>query len=175
MITATTPLDEIRRIGLEALLERLGPVGMVRFLQQFETGYGDYTAERENWLTEMDLDTLVSQIRRQPAKKADIDTLSDQFHQAMLDVYKNAKQLCGYNATRFYQMVHKHGGLETARRLLSRETSSTGLNKLRECGRLDISMEAQVLKPKFTPLFSDAERDVARDRLTQHGYKWDET
>ncbi len=175
MITATTPLDEIRRIGLEALLERLGPVGMVRFLQQFETGYGDYTSERESWLTEMDLDTLVSQIRQQLVKEADIDSLKAQFHQAMLDVYENAKQLCHYNASRFYQMVLKHGGLETARRLLSKETSSIGLNKLWECGRLDISMEAQVLNPKFAPLFTDAERDVARNRLTQYGYKWDET
>ena len=68
MITTATPLDEIRKIGLEALMEKLGPVGMVRFLQQFETGYGDYTAERESWLTETDMDTLVSQIqqKRQP-------------------------------------------------------------------------------------------------------------
>lgn len=63
MITATTPLSEIRQIGLEALMERLGPVGMIRFLQQFETGSGDYTAEREAWLTETDLDTLVSKIQ----------------------------------------------------------------------------------------------------------------
>jgi len=71
MITATTSLDEIRRIGLEALLERLGPVGMIRFLQQVETGcclsagYGDYTTDRESWLTEIDLDTLVSKIQEQ--------------------------------------------------------------------------------------------------------------
>lgn len=30
----------------EALVRELGPVGMVRFLQQLETGSGDYTAER---------------------------------------------------------------------------------------------------------------------------------
>jgi len=71
MITATTPLHEIRRMGLEALLERLGPVGMVRFLQQFETGYGDYTAERESWLTEIELDKLVSQIQQQRQTKTE--------------------------------------------------------------------------------------------------------
>jgi hypothetical protein len=64
VITATTPLSEIRQIGLEALMERLGPVGMIRFLQQFETGSGDYTAERDTWLTETDLDTLVSRIQQ---------------------------------------------------------------------------------------------------------------
>jgi hypothetical protein len=64
MITATTPLSEIRQIGLEALMERLGPVGMIRFLQQFEAGYGDYTAERETWLTETDLEALVLKIQQ---------------------------------------------------------------------------------------------------------------
>ena len=64
MITAATPLNEIRQMGLEALLERLGPVGLIRFLQQFESGYGNYTAERDTWLTETDLDKLVAKIQQ---------------------------------------------------------------------------------------------------------------
>jgi len=40
-------LDEIRKAGVEALAQTLGPVGMVRFLQQFDTGKGDYTKKRE--------------------------------------------------------------------------------------------------------------------------------
>lgn len=59
MITIATPLNEIRQLGLEALLEKLGPVGMVRFLQQFETGHGDYTSDRGQWLVETDLDALL--------------------------------------------------------------------------------------------------------------------
>jgi hypothetical protein len=39
-------LVEIRRIGLEALKEALGPVGMAKFIQQFENGKGDYTKEK---------------------------------------------------------------------------------------------------------------------------------
>jgi len=39
-------LLEIRKIGLQALKEALGPVGMVRFIQQYESGYGDYTEEK---------------------------------------------------------------------------------------------------------------------------------
>ena len=37
---------EIRKIGLQALREALGPVGMVKFIQQYENGYGDYTKEK---------------------------------------------------------------------------------------------------------------------------------
>jgi hypothetical protein len=50
MTTTTMSLEEIRRAGLEALERELGPVGMVRFLQQFQTGSGDYTAERAELL-----------------------------------------------------------------------------------------------------------------------------
>jgi hypothetical protein len=57
------PLEEIRRLGLEALMRQLGPVGMVRFLQQFETGQGDYTAERHQWLGNADVQSLAEQIR----------------------------------------------------------------------------------------------------------------
>jgi len=39
---------EIRKAGLQALAKALGPIGMVRFLQQYECGIGDYTKERHN-------------------------------------------------------------------------------------------------------------------------------
>jgi hypothetical protein len=58
-------LLEIRRAGLEALARELGPVGMIRFLQQYETGHGDYSVERHAWLDQVDLDTLVEKIRQQ--------------------------------------------------------------------------------------------------------------
>ncbi|MDR0676998.1 MAG: hypothetical protein LBF97_08195 [Elusimicrobiota bacterium] len=37
---------EIRKIGLEALKKALGTVGMIRFIQQYENGIGDYTKEK---------------------------------------------------------------------------------------------------------------------------------
>lgn len=36
---------EIRTIGMQALKEVLGSIGMVRFIQQFDLGYGNYTEE----------------------------------------------------------------------------------------------------------------------------------
>jgi hypothetical protein len=42
-------LDEIREEGLKALIDRLGRADMIRFLQQFETGRGDYASERQGW------------------------------------------------------------------------------------------------------------------------------
>ncbi|MDR4498933.1 MAG: hypothetical protein MRK02_13600 [Candidatus Scalindua sp.] len=42
----------------------LGPVGMARFLQQFETGIEDYTEERKQWLKNMDVKTIIEEIKK---------------------------------------------------------------------------------------------------------------
>jgi len=47
MSTQTMSPVVLRKAGLEAVAKALGPLGLVRFLQQFETGSGNYTKERE--------------------------------------------------------------------------------------------------------------------------------
>lgn len=54
----TQTLDEIRRLGLNALRTRLGRAGMIRFLQQFTTGNGDYVETRKAWVDQMSLADL---------------------------------------------------------------------------------------------------------------------
>lgn len=51
-------LDEIRREGLEALRERLGRAGMIRFLSQFSNGSGDYAKERHEWVDATSFDDI---------------------------------------------------------------------------------------------------------------------
>ena len=64
-------LEQVREIGLRSLLKDLGPVGLIRFLQQFETGYGDYTRERNTWLGEPSVEALAQNIDAQRAAKSD--------------------------------------------------------------------------------------------------------
>jgi hypothetical protein len=56
-------LEQIRIAGMEALMRELGLVGMVRFMQQFETGYGDYSKDRHQWLDNQDMETILKRIR----------------------------------------------------------------------------------------------------------------
>jgi len=56
-------LNEIRKRGIEALAKALGPIGMVRFIQSFDLGKGDYTRERFQWL-EQDMDEIIDEIER---------------------------------------------------------------------------------------------------------------
>ena len=58
-------LEEVRLAGLKSLARDLGSVGMIRFLQQFETGQGDYTAERHTWLGKRTVRELAEEIERQ--------------------------------------------------------------------------------------------------------------
>ena len=69
MVRKTWNLRDIRREGLEALVERLGPVATIRFLQQYETGRGDYTAERHRWLDGLKVADIVAEVRKTPKER----------------------------------------------------------------------------------------------------------
>jgi hypothetical protein len=65
----TLTLDEIRRKVLAALRRELGPAGMIRFLQQFETGKGDYAGERHAWVDKATFAEIRAASRRKRRKK----------------------------------------------------------------------------------------------------------
>ena len=96
-----------------------------------------------------------------------------QFHDAMVQVYLRAKSECGYNATRFLQMVNEHGGYETACLLLHASNVSDGYNALWEHGRLDLSVEALIISERWSSVFTTEELQIARDRLAQYNYEPD--
>jgi hypothetical protein len=93
------------------------------------------------------------------------------FHREMVNVYETAKREAGYNATRFLQMLSEHGGLETARQLLHASGVSDGFTALWMANRVDLTVEALVLKPEHQLLFTPDELDIARTRLDQYGYR----
>ena len=61
--------DEIQRQGLQALREKLGRAGMIRFLQQFESGSGDYARERHAWVDRTSLKDLRALADTKPARR----------------------------------------------------------------------------------------------------------
>ena len=63
MNESTLTLEQIRARGIRVLGEQLGIVGMVRFLQQSETGWGNYTEERHQWLEDPDVRALAKDIQ----------------------------------------------------------------------------------------------------------------
>jgi hypothetical protein len=60
--------QQIRVAGLEALSRELGLVGMIRFMQQFEMGQGDYSKDRHQWLDKYTVDDIANMIREKKGK-----------------------------------------------------------------------------------------------------------
>jgi hypothetical protein len=55
--------------GYKALVDALGVIDAIRFIQHFSSGYGDYTKERHQWLDQLSLDDVVAGMQRH--KKTD--------------------------------------------------------------------------------------------------------
>lgn len=96
--------------------------------------------------------------------------LVKQFDAAMKDVYVRAKREVGYDAKAYLGMLAEYGGLGTAKRLLSSASVSDGFVTLWERKRIDLAVENVVLRPEFAALFTDDERETARQRLLEYGF-----
>ena len=53
----------IRELGLDALNEKLGPVGAAEFMRLYGRGYGNYAEERGAWRDKMTLGDIVAGIK----------------------------------------------------------------------------------------------------------------
>jgi len=63
MSAVIRPIAEIDRQAREILTRDLGIVDTLRFLGQFRSGSGDYTAERGEWLDNLSLKQITSEIK----------------------------------------------------------------------------------------------------------------
>jgi hypothetical protein len=99
--------------------------------------------------------------------------LAEQFNAAMLDIYRRAKAEAGYSARAFLDMVVTRGGLETAKTLINAPRPSLGYTHLYERGRLDLTVEALVVRnSRWHSLFTESELTRARKRLTDFRFDW---
>jgi hypothetical protein len=102
--------------------------------------------------------------------------LESRFHEAMLEIFKLAGEATrrrrpdgtiarGYWASYFLRGVRNHGGLNYARRLLHKQGTTEGFERLKNEQRLDLTVEALVLRPEYAALFTDVERSIASRRI----------
>lgn len=97
------------------------------------------------------------------------DNLAHQFAEELKEKMLRAKRECNYSPTRFYQMIARHGGVETAKQLISSGLRtghpSDGYTTLLLCGRLDLTMEHSVCKSEYKALFTDHEISYCKSLL----------
>jgi hypothetical protein len=92
------------------------------------------------------------------------------FERAMKDIYVRALREANYPARYFLEMLSTYGGLGTAHKLLATSEVSSGFTALYERDRLDLTVEALAIQPKFVSLFTDEEIEIAYQRLRDLGY-----
>lgn len=96
--------------------------------------------------------------------------LTDQFHRAVLDICEAVKRDYQYTDEAFLKLVETEGGVAAAKQVIALRGGGGMFARLRECGRLDLTVEALVLLPRFEALFTPMERELCRVRLVEHGY-----
>lgn len=69
MIATPQPLTEITQEALRLLYRELGLVNTIRFLNQFTTGFGNYTEERRALLEDQTPDEVFAELRIYQAKR----------------------------------------------------------------------------------------------------------
>ena len=96
-------------------------------------------------------------------------TIEADFEGALWTFCRESRTL-GYKPIAFEVMLDREGAEETAHRLLATFEYQDGFRRLWELGRLDLSLECHVLRPRYRALFANDELDEARKRLRQLDY-----
>ncbi|CUM77835.1 MULTISPECIES: hypothetical protein [Turicibacter] len=72
--------------------------------------------------------------------------------------------------TRFLQTIERFGIVRTAQEILRKGRTSDCFNQLAEAGRLDLTMEATIIKSEYSELFTDEEVNDCYALLCERGY-----
>jgi hypothetical protein len=99
-----------------------------------------------------------------------VDTPESIFHRAMVAIYDYMLLERRYDADRFLRLLVAEGGVKTAREFLSSPGFGPGFEGLWKRGPLDKTLEYLVLQARFSGLFTDTEKETARNRLLECGY-----
>lgn len=89
------------------------------------------------------------------------------------EVIKNcelAEKEYGCKMTKFLQTIERFGIVRTAQEILRKGRTSDCFNKLAEAGRLDLTMEATIVKGEYAELFTDEQVNDCYERLCEKGY-----
>lgn len=99
-----------------------------------------------------------------------MNTLEQQLQQELIHTVEQHNLVCGWNPARFLQSVNQYGAVSVLRRMLAQGKTSESFERLAEQGRLELSIEALIVKKQYAPLFTDKEVNACFDSLCQYGY-----
>jgi hypothetical protein len=98
------------------------------------------------------------------------DTLESLFHRAMVAIYDYVLLERRYDANRYLHLLESDGGVMTAKDFLNSPGFGPGFEGLWQQGPLEKTLEYLVLQTQFSCLFTETEKETARNRLLECGY-----
>ena len=102
----------------------------------------------------------------------DNKTLESQYHSRCIKLAEELNVLLGRPRTIFLGMVAEHGAVAATKRLVHSQEPSPTFTELFMKQRLALTVEAIIIsEPEWEQLFDDSDRDAARNRLLEHGWK----
>jgi hypothetical protein len=95
----------------------------------------------------------------------------DDFKRKLLKAVDNCIIHYRYKPSYFLQMLDNYGAVGTAMKLVTVAKFHEGFTKLWKFGRLDLTVEAKMLRSPYRQLFSEEVVDKASARLKALGYE----
>lgn len=97
-----------------------------------------------------------------------------EFTAALIESANRCIKEVKYRPHDFFEMIKEHPGCEVAKSLILSPKPSKGFENLAapERSRLDLTMEAIVIQPKWWPIFEREILQAAHERLRKYGYKF---
>lgn len=92
------------------------------------------------------------------------------FHAETIRLCKDVELALGRPPNVMLGMISQMGGVDATRAVVGSSSPSETFSLLWGCGRLDLTLEALILREEFQGLFSEALLRRAEDRLSQAGY-----
>ena len=100
--------------------------------------------------------------------------IEQEFQEELEEACRIAIEQYGYRPKIFLRMMARHGARGAAKRLLSGNQWQEGFSRMWELNRLDLTVEAHVVKLKYQELFETEDIAEARRRLAECGYNFNE-
>lgn len=96
--------------------------------------------------------------------------LEEHFQKQAVLQAQTAMLAYGCPTKRLIETLQTRGAADTARDLAKRHRVSDGFDALRQCGHLELSLEALMVQGKYGALFTDEEVNWCLEVLMEAGY-----
>lgn len=100
-----------------------------------------------------------------------VTSLEKEFTKELLDNVAEMKQY-GYNPTIYTRMISENGAVNAAKKLVVKDVQSSGFATLIMLRKLELSVEASVIKDKYKDLFTDAEIQNSIRKLKEANFSF---